>query len=97
MKTKVYNDIEESTFFIEVGNARLYFSSEFNLNRFERGYDKYIKEEVNKIKNKYHVNIMMNYYLLFAYYKRIEKRGFRIENSITGAKVNENMTFLVEL
>lgn len=97
MKTKVYNDINESTYFITIGNAKIYFSSEFNLERFEKGYDNFIKEEVNKLKNRYHVNIQMNYYLLFAYYKRIEKRGFRIENSITGAKVNENMTFLVEL
>lgn len=97
MKTKVYNDINESTYFITIGNAKIYFSSEFNLERFEKGYDNFIKEEVNKLKNRYHVNIQMNYYLLFAYYKRIEKRGFRIENSITGAKINENMTFLVEL
>lgn len=97
MKTKVYNDINESTYFITIGNAKLYFSSEFNLERFEKGYDNFIKEEVNKLKNRYHVNIQMNYYLLFAFYKRIEKRGFRIENSITGARINENMTFLVEL
>ena len=97
MKTKVYNDINESTYFTIIGNAKLYFSSEFNLERFEKGYDKYITEEVNKLKNKYHVNIQMNYYLMFAYYKKIEKRGFRIENSITGTRINENMTFLVEL
>ena len=97
MRAIVYNDINESTFFIDIGKCRLYFSSEFNKKRFLKDYNSYINEEKMKLENKYHVKIEANYYLLFAFYKRIEKRGFRIENNITNARINENLTFLVEL
>ena len=97
MRAIVYNDIDTSTFFIDVGKCRLYFSSEFNKNRFLKNYASYLDEETRKIENKYHVKISANYYLLFAFYKKIEKRGFRIENNITNKRVNENLTFDVEL
>lgn len=97
MRAKVYNDIDTSTFFIDIGKCRLYFSSEFNMNRFLKNYSSYCDEETRKIENKYHVKISANYYLLFAFYKKIEKRGFRIENNVTNQRVNENLTFLVEL
>lgn len=97
MKSIVYNNIENSNFFIDVGKVRIYFSSEFNKNRFLKNYRTYIDEENAKIENKYHVKIVANYYLLIAFYKKIEKRGFRIENNVTNARVNENLTFLCEL
>lgn len=97
MKSIVYNNIENSTYFIDVGKLRIYFSSEFNKNRFLKNYKTYIDEENAKLENKYHVKIIANYYLLVAYYKKIEKRGFRLENNVTNARVNENLTFLCEL
>ena len=97
MRRVVYNDINDSTYYLDVGKARLYFSSEFNKTRFLKNYSIYAQEECKKIENKYHVKINANYYLLFAFYKKIEKRGFRIENNITGKRINENLTFIVEL
>lgn len=97
MRSIVYNDINDSKFFVDVGHARLYFSSEFNKTRFLKNYKLYIDEENKKLIKKYHINILANYYLLFAFYKRIEKRGFRIENNTTGSSINENLTFIVEL
>lgn len=97
MRAKVYNDIDDSTFFVDIGKCRLYFSSEFNKNRFLKNYNLYVQEEIKKLENKYHVKINANYYLLFSFYKKIEKRGFRVENNITNKRINENLTFLVEL
>ena len=97
LRRVVYNDINDSTYYLDVGKARLYFSSEFNKTRFLNNYFIYVQEECKKIENKYHVKINANYYLLFAFYKKIEKRGFRIENNITGKRINENLTFIVEL
>ena len=97
MRAIVYNDINDSTFYIDVGHARLFFSSEFNKQRFLKNYMIYIEEETKKLEKKYNVKIVANYYLMFAFYKKIEKRGFRVENNITGALVNKNCTFLVEL
>lgn len=97
MRRVVYNDINDSTYYLDVGKARLYFSSEFNKTRFLNNYLIYTQEECKKLENKYHVKINANYYLLFAFYKKIEKRGFRIENNITKTRINENLTFIVEL
>lgn len=97
MRAIVYNDINDSTFYLDVGKARLFFSSEFNKTRFLKNYKVYIEEETKKLEKKYNVKIVANYYLMFAFYKKIEKRGFRVENNVTGALVSKNCTFLIEL
>ncbi len=97
MKPKVYNDINDSNYCVEIDKIKIYFSSEFNKERFLKGYEEYVKEENLKIQNKYKINIIANYYLLFAYYKKIEKRGFRIINKVTGAEINSNLTFIIGL
>lgn len=97
MRSIIYNDINDSTFYLDIGKVRLFFSSEFNKRRFSERYRTYISEETKKLEKKYNVKIVANYYLMFAFYKKIEKRGFRVENNVTGALVSINCTFLVEL
>ena len=46
--------------------------------RFLSGYENYIKEEEDKIISKYNVLLSIRYYLLFAFYLKIEKRGFYV-------------------
>lgn len=75
---RIYYDLKESTEFVELLNCRFYFSSSFNKDRFLKGYETYIKEEEDKIIAKYNVLISIRFYLLIAYYLRIEKRGFYI-------------------
>ena len=75
---KIYHDLTESNEFVELLQSRFYFSSSFNKERFLKGYEDYIKEEENKIKAKYGINISIRCYLLIAYYIKIEKRGFYI-------------------
>lgn len=77
---KIYHDLTESVEFVELLQSRFYFSSSFNKERFLKGYEDYIKEEEDKIKAKYGINISIRYYLLIAYYIKIEKRGFYIVN-----------------
>lgn len=77
---KIYHDLTESVEFVELLQSRFYFSSSFNKERFLNGYQEYIKEEEDKIKAKYGINISMRYYLLIAFYIKIEKRGFYIVN-----------------
>lgn len=76
---KIYYDLNESTEIVELLNTKFYFSSSFNKERFLRGYESYIKEEEDKLIAKYGLNISNRYYLLIAYYMRIEKRGFLIK------------------
>lgn len=76
---KIYYDLNESTEVVELLDTKFYFSSSFNKNRFLRGYESYIKEEEDKLIAKYGLNISIRYYLLIAYYKKIEKRGFLLK------------------
>lgn len=84
----IYQDIERSSYSLKIDNIIFYFSSLFNLNRFEKRYKDYTDLEERKIINKYHVNIDMNKYLLICLYKAIEKRGFLIE--VDNKRIKEN-------
>lgn len=75
---RVYHDLTESKEFVELLETRFYFSSSFNKDRFINGYEKFIKEEEDKIIARYGFLISLRYYLLMSYYIRIEKRGFYI-------------------
>lgn len=78
MNKRVEYDINKSTYIFEVDNLIFYFSSAFNLLRFHDRYTDYIEEETNKLQAKYHVCLDIRKYLLIAFYKKIEKRGFRV-------------------
>lgn len=93
---KIYYDLTESTEYVELLNCRFYFSSSFNKERFLSGYESYIKEEEDKIIAKYNVLISIRFYLLIAFYMKIEKRGFYVvkdKNNI----INKNTIIFTEL
>lgn len=75
---RVEYDINNSSYSVQVNDYVFFFSSEFNLTRFRDGYNSYAINETNKLKAKYHVNIDVYDYLVLAYYKKIEKRGFKV-------------------
>lgn len=75
---RVEYDINKSEYYFRVNKLTLFFSSKFNKTRFENGFIEYVNEETNKIKAKYKVDINLTNYLLLAYYKKIEKRGFKV-------------------
>lgn len=77
MKRVEYN-INKSEYYFKVNKLTFFFSSKFNKTRFENGFIDYVNEETNKIKAKYKVNINLTNYFLLAYYKKIEKRGFKV-------------------
>ena len=70
-----------SPFYFDYNNYRFFFSSKYNLNRFEKGINN--KEYYNKIKERiytsYKVNCKPFLLFYFACYKKVEKRGFYIE------------------
>lgn len=75
---KVEYDLNKSTYILKVFDYQFFFSSAFNLTRFHSGYEQFIKEENYKLKAKFHVNADITKYLLVAFYKKIEKRGFKV-------------------
>ena len=78
----VYYDIFESDISIQYKDIIMFFSSEFNANRFQNKILNFIKEENDKLKSKYNVIVEFDEMLIIAYYKKIEKRGFRCYKKI---------------
>ena len=79
MEKIVYNDIDESTYLFSYNDMVFYFSSNFYKEKFENEYISFIKEETDKLRLKFKCNIEADYMILLLLYKKIEKRGFRVE------------------
>lgn len=75
----VYNDINESTYNFSYDDMTFYFSSKFYKEKFENEYINYLKEETDKLRIKFKCNIVADEMILLLLYKKIEKRGFRVE------------------
>lgn len=83
MRSIVYNDISKSNFEYLMCGLKFYFSSEFNKKRFVNGCENYINEETNKLQNKYRVDLTIDSELAVAFYKKVEKRGYKVINYLT--------------
>lgn len=95
MKNIVYNDLNESNYCFKYDDFKFYFSSNFYLEKFEREYVNFIKDETMKLKIKFKCNIFADYLILLLLYQRIEKRGFRVENK--NNEIIENPFFNINL
>lgn len=77
----IFNDIDESTYFSEVDNYKFYFSSLSYKNKFETRLAEYITTEEKKLELKFNTKIDAKLLLMFDLYRKLEKRGFRVENN----------------
>lgn len=93
----IYLDLNESEYKISVSGLVFYFSSQFYLDKFSKNVKEFIKEETIKINVKYKVNIDLTIYLMIAFYKKIEKRGFRIYDKVNDKELSENANFIQTL
>lgn len=89
----VYLNINESDIFYSFHEFEFYFSSEFNKTRFINNIDNYVNMETLRIENKYNVDIDLGIYLAVAFYKKIEKRGFKILSKIDKKELTKNSLF----
>lgn len=87
----IYLNLKESEYKLNYNGLIYYFSSELYMNKFKNNVKQFIVEETAKLKTKYRINIYFDTMLTIAYYKKIEKRGFRIVY-----KINEKETELSE-
>lgn len=75
----IYNDIDESIYNFIYDEMTFYFSSQFYLENFKNKYVSFLKEETDKLRIKFKCGINADYMILLLLYKKIEKRGFRVE------------------
>lgn len=102
MKTRnnIYYNLEESPFITKFNNFRFSFSSKFYQNKFEENLLTYIKEESDKFKNKYNININLTELLAFNLYKKIEKRGCYCiykQSSLKQFIIKNNMNCFIQI
>lgn len=86
-------NIKESKYIFVVDGLMLYFSSNFNKERFISNYNTYLDEESIKLENKYKVNIDLKRLLIVSFYKKIEKRGFYIVDINSRQEIKEDTIF----
>lgn len=90
MRKLIYNDIKESKYFYDYDVLRFYFSSEFYRDKFKEKVIHYIIDERNKLSIRYKCILQCDDMLALTLYKKIEKRGFRVENNQSRKILNEH-------
>lgn len=78
----IYYDLKESEYFVEMNinseKITLYFSSLFIRKKFLENITEYIHNENLKLSITYKIDIDATKLLILSYYKKLEKRGFRV-------------------
>lgn len=87
-----YTNINESDIVAIYDEFKFYFTSNCVKNKFIENVDYFVELEELKITNKFNVDIDMKTYLAVCYYKKIQKKGFRIERIGMDKKI-ENFNF----
>ena len=90
----VYLDINESDYIYELDGVAYYFSSEFNKNRFKDKVIDYVNNETMKLKNKYKVNCNFDLFFQLSFYKKIEKRGYKVVELSNNTRITKETTIL---
>lgn len=83
-KGKIYYELEESDYYADFKQFRFYFSSQIVQEKFKYGVEPYLHSEYAKLKYRYSINEKqvevetLKLILLLNFYKKLEKRGFRV-------------------
>lgn len=91
----VEHDLSKSTYIAYYGDLRFYFSSLFYKNNFKKRINEYVRKYSLYMQKKFLLNINIEYFMAISCYKSIEKRGFRVENTLTGEFINSGKTYEV--
>ena len=91
----IYYDIQYSHFTCEVKDLVFYFTSEFNLTRFEERYLEECQVFKKKIETVYWNNHDLDFdeLALIKLYMKIEKRGFLVSYKGQKIECQDNITF----
>lgn len=90
----VYLNLIESEYKFSFQGLEFYFSSKLYLDKFANNFQSFINSETLKLKGRYQISLNCDIYLMIAFYKKIEKRGFLIKDLQTGREINKNVMFV---
>ena len=96
MKSKrgVYLDIYESDYYYDLDGIRYYFSSQLYLNKFKENVINYVNENSIKLKLRYKINLNFDLFFTLSYYKKVEKRGFRVVDISSEKTISKDIIIL---
>ena len=99
MKTKngVYLDLTESDYKYFYGGLIFFFSSEFYKKKFETKIKEFINDETLKIVSKYNTKCTFELFFMISFYKKIEKRGFRIFDNVNKKELTQDVVITNEI
>lgn len=80
-------NLNESEYYYKYKGLIFYFSSEIYKNKFANTIEEYLESETLKTQIKYNVNINFDILFLISYYKKIEKRGFRVYDEVNKKEI----------
>lgn len=92
-KDGIYLDLNESKYVEVKGGLVFYFSSKLYLNKFKKNVDNFVQTQVAQLEIKYGLKINIELYLIISYYKKIERRGFRVFDDINKKELTTNVLF----
>lgn len=90
----VYLNLIESEYKFCYQGLEFYFSSKLYLDKFANNFQTFINSETLKLKGRYQISLNCDIYLMIAFYKKIEKRGFLIKDIQTGREISKNVMFV---
>lgn len=67
------------------------------MTKFANSVMRYVDEESTKLKLKYGMNLSFEIYLMLSYYKKIEKRGFRVYDNENKREITRNSIIVANI
>lgn len=91
----VEHDLLKSPYIAYYGDLKFYFSSLLYKTNFRKKVNDYVSKYSMYFNKKFKLNVNAEYFLAISLYKIIEKRGFKVENTLTNEFVNSGKTYEV--
>lgn len=90
-------NLNESEYFYQYKGLIFYFSSEFYKKKFASSIKNYIENETFKLQVKYNINLNFDIMFMISLYRKIEKRGFRIFDTINEKEITQNVGLITNI
>lgn len=99
MKTKrgIYLNLKESEYKFSFKSLTFYFSSKKYLEKFAENVNNFVELETDKMKVKYNNIISLDLFFMISFYKKTEKRGFRVFDELNKKEITENVGFITNI
>lgn len=90
-------NLNESEYKVTIDGITFYFSSKQYKEKFKAKVTEFISVETAKLYVRYKFNLNLDLFFMIVFYKKIEKRGFRIFDENKKMEITERAGFVNQL